>query len=963
MMLAFDNALADQLNNSTSKRDWANKLKAALGSSRRVRCYKDANAGAINPYTSGTEFLNVGASGELVIASGAIIGLGTLSNVTVKVPTDLSTGTCALRIEGNGHWVQGSLGLAGASTDFIFTSNMTATAGVAFQKKFQDQAFGIAAPKTLPSGIGPAAPTLDIDAPYYVVIEDWTVDPPVVAGELIFNDPKENLLFESEEITAEMGDVRVTQSTQSITLKGLFEFGATMFSMNSAINSEENRPLHQVLIACKPTSTNWPNYPSYNGYKPKGTYGAASTTTFPTAFKAIIKKQNGEILHTHELRDGLPINSPQQSPFRTDTVALRPHFTCAMMLPWQSHKPKLATRAKKYLPNINPNIVRPSVMKLHTSVNAPIPLVGTLSTNLNANAHYLAMPKWPQPCGPNGKIEDNVQNDKYLYDVDVYSTHVTSQYDYNSARIQGWGYEPGSISGHDWYTGPGGPRFDRAGIPSALANYWLNPTGTYLKDGSSYEERLDHWNLAYFNHSCHYMKDVKSMSALPYQQILDGAWSFGSAYYGQNDTGYGLAGKVAAVIEGRDYSILSAGDYTVPLFAIGQSGAGAGGGGEPYFAQARTDYSGRLIWNGWALDKLHDYAQPGWVALTMNSPMHFVAQCFRARANAMAQLAVATPYSYDSTTNKYTKPATSDDVFLHRGMAWRWLNWAMNWVLAIKHTQFGMPRALTERRFEQDLEAIYQNWYKPCNDPSNDQYLKPRFKSLRAYGQPVSDNESGSSYITKQVPDSSGNWYYTIRANGMAYYVAIALLLMKRSGLWDVMLNKSDVCRKTLLWVIHCLDKGSVDFILDTDGRDDLTYTRISHVNPASIDQLPEPISWADWSANIRPKVGQENWLKNSDGTWKENNVSERGKCDVAAHFRPQYLSIRKHFFPEIEYPRLDEALAKYEAYYQEVEDAVNAVEGPIVDYKSAAVISKKLIDWTNRYPAMGLFLATELEE
>lgn len=28
-----------------------------------------------------------------------------------------------------------------------------------------------------------------------------------------------------------------------------------------------------------------------------------------------------------------------------------------------------------------------------------------------------------------------------------------------------WGYEPGDLSGHDWFCGPGGPRFDRQSIP------------------------------------------------------------------------------------------------------------------------------------------------------------------------------------------------------------------------------------------------------------------------------------------------------------------------------------------------------------------------------------------------------------------------------------------------------------------------------------------------------------------
>jgi len=37
-----------------------------------------------------------------------------------------------------------------------------------------------------------------------------------------------------------------------------------------------------------------------------------------------------------------------------------------------------------------------------------------------------------------------------------------------------WNYEPGQLSGHDWFMGPGGPRFERAAFPSAVFEPYSN---------------------------------------------------------------------------------------------------------------------------------------------------------------------------------------------------------------------------------------------------------------------------------------------------------------------------------------------------------------------------------------------------------------------------------------------------------------------------------------------------------
>lgn len=878
-MLTFDSALQSLLDSASSKLDWANIIKTQLGNTRRLRCKRTSNTGSTDVWTDGTEFLNVGMTGELSLLAGNITGFGKTTGTTVRLAADLSTGLSVLRIEGNGHFVQGTFGLTGSGADFTVQSSPTTTSGIGFSSKAK-----ASAPVLLPSGTGPIPPDLDANSPATVTLEDWSNPAsPVTVGSITFNNRKLNWVFDDLEVASEMGDVRITQCTQSLIFGDTgeqFEFGATLFSINGSVNSENSNTIHQVLIACKPYGR-WASYPAAD------TFNMATDITFPKPFKMILKKGDGSVLHTWEMRDGLPINSPQLVAGRSDTNALRPLWNCAEMLEWESYDPKISTKATKWLPGFTADSIRPSQAKFGTSSNGAIPLISGRG-QVNSYNQWFALPQWATPSDQvygstteNNALDPN--SDPYLFNVPTYFSGGGGTA--KGARATGWDYEPGSISGHDWYTGPGGPRFDRAVVPTPLALFMSDPTGSRLHNNETYKMMCKSWGRAYFNHSHHYITDVKTLASIPDQEAIDGLWSFADAYYGTSNRTAAKSISLQAIGNGNDI---------IPV-----------------------DKNGNPFWNGWALDDLHSYAQPGWWALIFNSPMHAYSAKLRFNSQWMSAL---------QASHKDT-PTTG--FFMVRAQAWRWLHLVMMWKLSSNH-DFGISRAQIEDRFQTEIETMHDTVYLPAYGPSpvSNQY----FDGIRNLGIPVSDNaDVGGDFNDGNPPVTHTA---VALSNGLTYYMSNVLALMKQTGCWNIMRSKSAKCQTALTFLIQCLDKYSLDFILDTDGRKE-GYVFIK--NRPIGTPISVPSSWAAWATD-NPKVGVEDWIHSSDGSFAE--------YDVAQHLRAQYAFMRRDFFPEITNPRLAAACTKYQNFYDTWAARVAAETVPF---------NKTLKDWPTRYPSLGI--------
>lgn len=106
------------LNAATNLTEWATILKAALGSTRRMRGFRN-----------GVEFRNCAVGGDFTVADNALFLTCELSGDTVKGAADMSTGTSVLRIEGSGHVVTCSIGRA--DTVFVVPGDFTPNNGMA----------------------------------------------------------------------------------------------------------------------------------------------------------------------------------------------------------------------------------------------------------------------------------------------------------------------------------------------------------------------------------------------------------------------------------------------------------------------------------------------------------------------------------------------------------------------------------------------------------------------------------------------------------------------------------------------------------------------------------------------------------------------------------------------------------------------------------------------------------------
>lgn len=135
MPLICNTEFAALLNAATSKAAWGAAFEAGLGATRRVVCKKD-----------GTTFRDCALTGAMTYAAGTFTHIGYVSGTTTATAADLSSGTCTLHIEGNGNWVQGTLGLSASGRDFIISANPTTTNGLGFVS------VAITAPAALPNG-------------------------------------------------------------------------------------------------------------------------------------------------------------------------------------------------------------------------------------------------------------------------------------------------------------------------------------------------------------------------------------------------------------------------------------------------------------------------------------------------------------------------------------------------------------------------------------------------------------------------------------------------------------------------------------------------------------------------------------------------------------------------------------------------------------------------------------------
>jgi hypothetical protein len=847
-MFTFTTALKTALDSAPNQAAVNAKLNEMLTETRTLSLTKD-----------GVAFYSATMGGQIVMLRNTITNYGYVTAESVATGANLLTGVCKLRISGGGHYVEGDLGLtaaaqtaAGITTpiirDFMLSANPTPNNGIGFARYVKTKL------PVKPNGIGPSAPTLDANVPKRLEIYSVVNGVEALVDFLEFDTPDENLLFADSEIAGQMGETKVVKSSKTIVFDK-FRFGAKFYASSATNSADGVTPLYRVLVACQPYNQGWDSYPAERNWP--------STTVYmhPPAFRAKLKKADGSILHVWQGRDGTPINDPSWSQVWDATHALRPFWHCAAMLPWQNVRARTSDLKNKFYSGVEADFIRPSLAKRIYTANGTEPYLDGY-TNLDGYNHMYQIDQWPKATG---STEDQP--------LDAFNQPLASNGNHSYfQQVNGWSYEPGSKSGHEYQTGPGGVRFDRSVIPSLYALWATNPNGRRLKGNVLYQDMFDAHALAFFNHPMFYFRDVQNFTGIPDNEIVrDGGclWNQRGAYYG------GTGGKG-------------------PDFTVDMRGVNAGASTSSGALSGNRDLKGNLYWNGYLPDFLHGYHNPGWAALLTNDPIFAIAAKHNYNALSLAQL------------DEQTDPHNDYQYFGNRQYAWRLVNRTMAWKLA-SGNEAGHDRAQLENMMRVGLESIYDNWYIPTYEKP---ITEPRYKLMKALGVTTADDGSR----------------YSLNGAGLMYYLADTVILMKQTGLWSIMRKKNYKCEKALWFIINSMDIAGIDQLLDTPGtwesRAGSGYFEAALASNGTKVTLEDcPSSWADWKIKVfdvlDPNRVNADWVTEENGTLAERHES--------MHMRGGWVLNRVIYFPEYINPRAQAAYNKVMAYYDKVRLALPA--------------------------------------
>jgi hypothetical protein len=823
-MTTHSTALAAALASATTRIAHGTAKASAFGSTGlRFRCKRDSNAGAADPWNTGTEFINIGMAGPLAVnpTTGAVT-LGTLSGTTTRAGADLSTGKSVWRIVDAGGTIyqQGSIGLPGSGCDLIMSASPAANSG------FVIASATIFPPSSLPIN-GP-------EVPYRVVMEDWSSGSAVDAGSAIFDTDAASLAFQHADIAAQIGTTYWKQSSQSLAL-GNFEFGVHLFTLDARVNADANVPGYEIRVGIRPRNT-WAKYP-VNGIS-TGAYNAATDSTIPPPHKLRYENSSGTVLGRSQMQDGLPVNGAGNTNAWSASVPYRPWFNVKMMHKWVSCKLKTSAKATKFFPGMVAEALRPSMAKQGYSCNEVYTTMGAPDA-LNSGSHWFATERWPLPKDQRDSTTDYLSSDPYLFDIGTYAA-----YEGRPAHVTGWDYEPGSMSARNVLTGPGGSRFDRSALPTSIVLDISDPTGTRLKDGVPYSTMRKAWGDSYCNNAYHEFTDVKTLARLPDVGMVAGDYVYGGSYY---DPG----------------SPIKDADHTVQVYTAGQSAS-----------TVAYDKDGRSHYNGFARDNLHSYDNPAAMVYLYNSPVDVIGATMAQNAHIMAQLVNAPANS------------TPAGYFMQRNHAWRWKMYVEMWLVGTTHP-LGRTQAQQETLFQTELETIYTQIVVPATTPADANYNTQMSTALRNLGVSCRADGAvvvGTQKFWRM--ETKSHVFYMSQVLQMMLQSGLWDVMHAKNAACAAALDYTIRCLDLYCidWILDTGGRMELYAYLPS-GEGDGEAQPISAGVATGAANPSICASWAAWGA-AWPKVGSRDWLYLEDGTTRagrpEQDITQHLRAQYA---------------------------------------------------------------------------------
>jgi hypothetical protein len=712
----------------------------------------------------------------------------------------------------------------------------------------------------------PQAPALPDNAPVIFEMYDWkNPAAPILTSSVTLDVVGPEFVLEDAVYAAERGAASWHRSDHVLTL-GDFEFGAHLFVSQAANTTSGTQALQEVLIGCVKRG-DWKDFPSAL------TYDKKAHSVFPPAFKIVAKDKAGNVVHTFEMHDGLAINDPTlHQGYPTTTAADRPKFSVGGFLPWWNERPRQSASIANMFAGITQDSMRPSASKSHFSVLSCEPqITGGYSRNsLNSLASIWQSLQWAQP--------------KAMYwppaeEADPYCNYTDTNFEGKSAQmgpwIEGWGYEPGSRTSHNWYTAPGGPRFDRSSFPSQIALWVTEPSGYRIQNKVAYADIAYNYALAYANHPNHWLTDPAKLYWCADEDLLLPKKNYHGQYYGD-------AGPITA--------------DSILLNANQRDGTDA----------SHYDNYGDMPLNGWGRDSLHDYATAAHAAIAMQSPMMAI----------ISKWDTATAFMLHGDANQSGVYGS----YLVRDMAWNWLHHALAWKLAADHP-LGFNRKSIEDRFAGILESINRDIAAPM--AAGDHPGNPYFEGIARFGQPLTE-DGGSKGM---------------HGGGLAFYIGGALMYMKQSGMWEALQQRGGAVKAGLNFTVRNCCQYAFGIFSQTKAT--MFSNPAYSVDAVFADNSNIPKDWAELSA-----------YKETDGS--DFNSDPNGTVvtdrDVSIHPVIQFVYIMRDYFPEIEHPWKEAAIAKVDMYLKRQTDKVASLIGHPDQQRDA--------DHIFRYPGLGILKA-----
>jgi hypothetical protein len=558
---------------------------------------------------------------------------------------------------------------------------------------------------------------------------------------------------------------------------------------------------------------------------------------------------------------------------------LRPFFNCGMLLPWQNKRPKPLTTAGQKIPQFAIDTYRQSLGKQSYSSNPPIPMLGfgaSGRTQTNGGNQFNFMTQWPLPPRGYGASSWSSSDPYMPSPTNISAGRYTGGAAYRAMMIvSGWDYEPGSLSGHDWITGPGGARFDRWQIPSTAAYYLSDPTWVHPGNGAAIVDINTAYGMAYFNHSCHYLTNVKTFETILNTKTEIFTRAHYDSYYGQNTfyNGGDASTHINLVcIPNGDSNTGKYTDVTQPPARFYDKNGVAGA---------------RRFWNGWAVDSQHLHQYPGMWSYGFGSPMHMVGSRQQFNAGSLAQLGVASPTSYWGgaiygyygvnmiTATSMLSFQNGGSANFNRVTAYRWQRLVWMWLNANNHSSkaFGISRALVDELWLDEFAAAKSLCCDPIDAAVSTSPWARTFKNLGA---------------NVEVFNYGANYYCAMNQTPLSMYMGQLFVIMKTSGIWDYLRANVTNATAVLDWFFGLLCKQSVDFAYEDclhlefsagtgQVRSGAPYNELfstyRYADGASGGKVPiltsaphagstfgfadTPASWAAVRSNIAPETGE----------------------------------------------------------------------------------------------------------